>query len=430
MRADDFTPAWPHLNGAHAVEREIPPWNGFGGEEDSLANCMPNGKPPRRDFVRLLEMDKDVLRFLARMVSDKPVDSTRRVILSFFLADDTVLIFEPGQAGAYTCSLSFSPYSSGTSEYTRIVCSLRIIWSLVQFSSVHWLACEHRYRRTCMRSVTHSHCVQASRLASSSSAAAWRSRVRRAIRWRPASTGRRRTSSWAPRSRSRTSASSFWMRTSTPTATWNLTRSRCATCTFARTSTFFVFVYLLSDATHTTGLCDDDEWCANAWRPTDEQRLASWRAVRSGRRPARAGEAVEGARREARGGARLLRAERPAGLRRRAVRAAALADAAAGRLCGARGDHHRALLLGPRRRAARPHGGHGHRAAPAPHEELRATRRPQDGARAARQEQVCSVLCAREALLQFTVSVRSMPAGAAACPWKTCFKFSSQCRCP
>ena len=101
VRAEDFTPAWPHLNGARTVEREIPPWNGFGGEEDSLANCMPNGKPPPRDFVRLLEMDKDVLRFLARMVSDKPVDSTRRVILSFFLADDTVLIFEPGQAGAY-----------------------------------------------------------------------------------------------------------------------------------------------------------------------------------------------------------------------------------------------------------------------------------------------------------------------------------------
>lgn len=64
---------------------------------------MPNGKPPRRDFVRLLEMDKDVLRFLARMVSDKPVDSTRRVIISFFLADDSILIFEPGQPGTCAC---------------------------------------------------------------------------------------------------------------------------------------------------------------------------------------------------------------------------------------------------------------------------------------------------------------------------------------
>lgn len=41
--------------------REVPPYNGFGSEEDSLCSCaglLP--KPPRRDFVKFMEKDRQV----------------------------------------------------------------------------------------------------------------------------------------------------------------------------------------------------------------------------------------------------------------------------------------------------------------------------------------------------------------------------------
>lgn len=81
--------------------REFPPYNGFGSEEDSLCSCMGLiPKPPRRDFIKFMEkdrhgLDSNVLRFLARMDTTKPIDQDRRFIISYFLSDDTILVFEP-----------------------------------------------------------------------------------------------------------------------------------------------------------------------------------------------------------------------------------------------------------------------------------------------------------------------------------------------
>lgn len=83
------------------LTREMPPYNGFGSEEDSLCSCkglLP--KPPKRDFIKFMEcdrrgLDSNVLRFLARMDTKKPIDQDRRFIISYFLADDTILVFEP-----------------------------------------------------------------------------------------------------------------------------------------------------------------------------------------------------------------------------------------------------------------------------------------------------------------------------------------------
>lgn len=57
-------------------------------------------KPPKRDFLKFMEkdrhgLDSNVLRFLARMDTNKPIDIDRRFIISYFLSDDTVLVFEP-----------------------------------------------------------------------------------------------------------------------------------------------------------------------------------------------------------------------------------------------------------------------------------------------------------------------------------------------
>ena len=81
--------------------REMPPYNGFGSEEDSLCSCMGLlPKPPKRDFIKFMEkdrrgLDSNVLRFLARMDTSKPIDMDRRFIISYFLSDDTLLVFEP-----------------------------------------------------------------------------------------------------------------------------------------------------------------------------------------------------------------------------------------------------------------------------------------------------------------------------------------------
>ena len=54
-------------------ERQIPPYNGFGSEEDSLRSCTGgiNPPPPKRDLAKMREKQGVILRFNARLLSDK-----------------------------------------------------------------------------------------------------------------------------------------------------------------------------------------------------------------------------------------------------------------------------------------------------------------------------------------------------------------------
>jgi hypothetical protein len=56
-------------------ERQIPPYNGFGSEEDSLRSCTGgiNPPPPKRDLAKMREKQGVILRFNARLLSDKEV---------------------------------------------------------------------------------------------------------------------------------------------------------------------------------------------------------------------------------------------------------------------------------------------------------------------------------------------------------------------
>ncbi|XP_029112636.1 EF-hand domain-containing family member C2 [Scleropages formosus] len=100
---EDFTPVPRRPPPAPEPPRPVPPYNGFGSEEDSLCSCeglLP--KPPRRDFGKFMAKDRQgllshVLRFVGRMVSDDPVNKERRFIISFYLSDDTISVFEPAQ---------------------------------------------------------------------------------------------------------------------------------------------------------------------------------------------------------------------------------------------------------------------------------------------------------------------------------------------
>uniref|UniRef100_A0A3Q1EY84 EF-hand domain-containing family member C2 n=1 Tax=Acanthochromis polyacanthus TaxID=80966 RepID=A0A3Q1EY84_9TELE len=83
--------------------RLVPPYNGFGSEEDSLSSCQ--GlllRPPRKDFNKFMEKDScggesNVLNFRAKMVTSDAVDRERVFIISFYLCDDSISVFEPPQ---------------------------------------------------------------------------------------------------------------------------------------------------------------------------------------------------------------------------------------------------------------------------------------------------------------------------------------------
>ncbi|KAL2081357.1 hypothetical protein ACEWY4_023210 [Coilia grayii] len=100
---EDFTPVQYRAAPAPRPARQVPPYNGFGSEEDSLCSCqglLP--KPPQKDFKKLMEKDRqglesNVLRFVGRLETDNPIDLERVFIISFYLSDDTITVFEPTQ---------------------------------------------------------------------------------------------------------------------------------------------------------------------------------------------------------------------------------------------------------------------------------------------------------------------------------------------
>lgn len=77
---------------------KVPPYNGFGDEVDSLGyvyRLIP--KAPKKDFFKFVDNDKNLLRFTARLNTLNIEDAERRFIITFYLADDTISVFEPQQ---------------------------------------------------------------------------------------------------------------------------------------------------------------------------------------------------------------------------------------------------------------------------------------------------------------------------------------------
>ncbi|KFV12664.1 EF-hand domain-containing family member C2, partial [Pterocles gutturalis] len=97
---EDFTPVPYKAPPPPKTEKSFPPYTGFGSEEDSLCSCM--GlllKPPQKDFKKFMEKDRNgmesnILRFVAKLVTDSPIDKDRKFIISYFLSDDTISVFE------------------------------------------------------------------------------------------------------------------------------------------------------------------------------------------------------------------------------------------------------------------------------------------------------------------------------------------------
>jgi hypothetical protein len=76
-------------------ERVLPPYNGWGDEEDSRGYCISlHPKPPRKDIVKYVQRDGQVLRFAAKFRNPAPQDRFRKFVIAFYLADDSVAVFE------------------------------------------------------------------------------------------------------------------------------------------------------------------------------------------------------------------------------------------------------------------------------------------------------------------------------------------------
>ncbi len=98
----DFSPlSYPTREGGVRIEKLNPPYNGFGSEADSLASCQKLiPEPPKKDFIKWMAYDRqgnesNVLRFLAKIITKDPIQADRRFIISYFMSDDTILIYEP-----------------------------------------------------------------------------------------------------------------------------------------------------------------------------------------------------------------------------------------------------------------------------------------------------------------------------------------------
>lgn len=101
---EDFTPKpYPPEDDVvfDSVPRpELPPYNGYGSHEDSSYNCRTiYPVAPVKDLKQFLRKDREgmdsrVLRFSAQMISNIPHLSKRPFIISFYLADDTLTVFE------------------------------------------------------------------------------------------------------------------------------------------------------------------------------------------------------------------------------------------------------------------------------------------------------------------------------------------------
>eukprot|EP00455_Lapot_gusevi_P014176 TRINITY_DN1701_c0_g3_i4.p1 TRINITY_DN1701_c0_g3~~TRINITY_DN1701_c0_g3_i4.p1 ORF type:complete len:543 (+),score=175.15 TRINITY_DN1701_c0_g3_i4:61-1689(+) len=100
LGSDEFaeTKVDPTPARSEAPRVEPPPHNGFGTEEDSLGSVLHLvPKAPKKNIKKIMEDDSKILRFLARFETNKLEDVERRFIITYFMADDTLSIYEKQQ---------------------------------------------------------------------------------------------------------------------------------------------------------------------------------------------------------------------------------------------------------------------------------------------------------------------------------------------
>ena len=82
------------------IPLQVPPHGGaaVGSLNDSLQNCLSLApKQPKKDIRKMLDNAGKILRFSADMVSVLPADKHRKFVISYFLEDDSMSIYEPAR---------------------------------------------------------------------------------------------------------------------------------------------------------------------------------------------------------------------------------------------------------------------------------------------------------------------------------------------
>jgi hypothetical protein len=99
---------------------EEPPFNGWGTEKDSLANCktlVP--KAPKTEFDILgVKLEKDILRFKGKFADPCPDDACRKFIFSLYLCDGTIVVREPPERNSGVMGGKFLARGKFTNQAT------------------------------------------------------------------------------------------------------------------------------------------------------------------------------------------------------------------------------------------------------------------------------------------------------------------------
>ncbi|EKX40199.1 hypothetical protein GUITHDRAFT_52356, partial [Guillardia theta CCMP2712] len=106
---DQFTRDWMDKHGLPQTEavlpeppallefkRKVPNYLGFGSHEDSFQTVLNPIMPKvnKKDFIKAMANSGKIMRFKAKIVSTIPEDDGRLFIISFFLADDEMSVYE------------------------------------------------------------------------------------------------------------------------------------------------------------------------------------------------------------------------------------------------------------------------------------------------------------------------------------------------
>ena len=105
---DEFTKQWYKLNlgiditpvqltkpPISVTYSKLPPYNGYGTEEDSLGYIHNlNPKVPKKDYGKMYKNDMHIMRFRTKLASSNPNDAERNFILNFYCGDDTIQVTE------------------------------------------------------------------------------------------------------------------------------------------------------------------------------------------------------------------------------------------------------------------------------------------------------------------------------------------------
>ena len=96
LNIDMSSNSYKHNLKSTRVMHQIPPYNGFGSEEDSLLNVFyldPTGKT-KEYITEKFKRDKHILRYLAKLISANPADEERKFMVSFYLRDNAIQVYE------------------------------------------------------------------------------------------------------------------------------------------------------------------------------------------------------------------------------------------------------------------------------------------------------------------------------------------------